>query len=215
MGRRACQQCDSHFCLTHAPGRGHIVYSSGTGGRPKGCMMTHENYLEQCVALTSLYPFCAGLSVSEHSAHKSRHRLYGGVFRPVHLRRGGGTSANAAARIRARRVSKIQNHLREPGAAGAEKSAEGFAVAVRRAALGKRKMFDPLVAANKAFTKSKPRLGLSRLLLKQVHAGFGGELRTIIVGGAFTEPQTCSFSMIWAFQLRMAMASRRRARQSP
>src|SRR5713101_3412939 len=28
-----------------------IVYSSGTGGRPKGCMITHENYLEQCVAL--------------------------------------------------------------------------------------------------------------------------------------------------------------------
>src|SRR5579863_2177825 len=25
-----------------------IVYSSGTGGRPKGCVMTHENYLEQC-----------------------------------------------------------------------------------------------------------------------------------------------------------------------
>jgi long-chain acyl-CoA synthetase len=38
-----------------------IVYSSGTGGRPKGCMMTHENYLEQCVALTSLYPFAPGV----------------------------------------------------------------------------------------------------------------------------------------------------------
>ena len=37
-----------------------IVYSSGTGGRPKGCMMIHENYLEQCVALTSLYPFAPG-----------------------------------------------------------------------------------------------------------------------------------------------------------
>ena len=38
-----------------------IVYSSGTGGRPKGCMMTHGNYLEQCVALTSLYPFWPGV----------------------------------------------------------------------------------------------------------------------------------------------------------
>src|SRR5277367_254503 len=38
-----------------------IVYSSGTGGQPKGCMMTHENYLEQCVALTSLYPFWPGM----------------------------------------------------------------------------------------------------------------------------------------------------------
>src|SRR5580700_3669508 len=38
-----------------------IVYSSGTGGRPKGCLMTHENYLEQCIALTSLYPFAPGV----------------------------------------------------------------------------------------------------------------------------------------------------------
>src|SRR6267154_1764746 len=37
-----------------------IVYSSGTGGHPKGCMMTHENYLEQCIALTSIYPFAPG-----------------------------------------------------------------------------------------------------------------------------------------------------------
>ena len=31
------------------------------------------------------------------------------------------------------------------------------------------------------------------MLLKQVHAAFGGELRAIIVGGAFTEPQTLQF----------------------
>ena len=34
-----------------------IVYSSGTGGRPKGCVLTHENYLEQCRSLTAIYPF--------------------------------------------------------------------------------------------------------------------------------------------------------------
>ena len=38
-----------------------VVYSSGTGGRPKGCVLTHENYLEQCVSLTSLYPFWPGV----------------------------------------------------------------------------------------------------------------------------------------------------------
>ncbi len=37
-----------------------IVYSSGTGGRPKGCMMTHENYLEQCMPFPALYPLWPG-----------------------------------------------------------------------------------------------------------------------------------------------------------
>jgi long-chain acyl-CoA synthetase len=38
-----------------------IVYSSGTGGRPKGCVLTHDNYLEQCKALTAWYPFAPGV----------------------------------------------------------------------------------------------------------------------------------------------------------
>jgi long-subunit acyl-CoA synthetase (AMP-forming) len=38
-----------------------IVYSSGTGGNPKGCVLTHENYLEQCKALITLYPFWPGV----------------------------------------------------------------------------------------------------------------------------------------------------------
>jgi len=38
-----------------------IVYSSGTGGRPKGCVLTHENYLEQCASLTAWYPFWPGV----------------------------------------------------------------------------------------------------------------------------------------------------------
>src|SRR5262249_20917622 len=57
----------------------------------------------------------------------------------------------------------------------------------------KRKIFDALMAINKRLTKDRPRLGISGLLLKQVHEAFGGELRAIIVGGAFTEPQTLQF----------------------
>src|ERR1700719_3420348 len=37
-----------------------IVYSSGTGGRPQGCVLTHENYLEQCMAVTPIFPFWPG-----------------------------------------------------------------------------------------------------------------------------------------------------------
>jgi long-chain acyl-CoA synthetase len=58
---------------------------------------------------------------------------------------------------------------------------------------GKRKMFDLLVRVNKSLTKSHPRLWLSRRLLAQVHSALGGELRAIIVGGAFTEAQTLQF----------------------
>jgi long-chain acyl-CoA synthetase len=58
---------------------------------------------------------------------------------------------------------------------------------------GKRRIFDALVAINKALTKTRPRPWISSRLLKQVHEAFGGELRTIIVGGAFTEPQTLQF----------------------
>jgi long-chain acyl-CoA synthetase len=58
---------------------------------------------------------------------------------------------------------------------------------------GKRKVFNALVAVNKALTKRRPLLGLSRFLLKQVHEAFGGELCAIIVGGAFTEPETLQF----------------------
>src|SRR5579863_3429021 len=37
-----------------------IVYSSGTGGHPRGCVLTHDNYLEQCAAVTPVFPFAPG-----------------------------------------------------------------------------------------------------------------------------------------------------------
>ena len=37
-----------------------IVYSSGTGGRPKGCVLTHGNYLSQAKTLLDLYSFEPG-----------------------------------------------------------------------------------------------------------------------------------------------------------
>ncbi|MBL8187919.1 MAG: AMP-binding protein, partial [Acidobacteria bacterium] len=57
----------------------------------------------------------------------------------------------------------------------------------------KRFVFNQLRALNKALTKQQPNLNLSRKLLKQVHEAFGGELRAIFTGGAFSDPQMLQF----------------------
>jgi long-chain acyl-CoA synthetase len=57
----------------------------------------------------------------------------------------------------------------------------------------KRHTLDALIRLNRTFTRGRPRLGLSRVLLKGIHKSFGGELRALLVGGSFTEPATIEF----------------------
>jgi long-chain acyl-CoA synthetase len=170
-----------------------IVYSSGTGGRPKGCMMTHENYLEQCVALTSLYPFWPGVRYLSILPTNHAIDFMVGFFGPftcgacvVHLRTLRPEYVREAfTKYKITYVSLVPLVLKN--------LQKGLQARFDELSSSKRKVFNFLVALNKALTKSKPRLGLSRRLLGQVHAAFGGELRAIIVGGAFTEPQTLQF----------------------
>ena len=53
----------------------------------QGCVLTHENYLEQCVALDRAVSFLAGRALSEHPAHQPRHRFHGRIHRAVRMRR--------------------------------------------------------------------------------------------------------------------------------
>jgi len=170
-----------------------IVYSSGTGGHPKGCMMTHENYLEQCVALTSIYPFWPGVRYLSILPTNHAIDFMVGFFGPftcgaavVHLRTLRPEYVREAfPKYKITYVSLVPLILKN--------LQKGLQARFDALSGGKRKIFNTLVAVNKALTKGRPRLGVSRLLLKQVHEAFGGELRTIIVGGAFTEPQTLQF----------------------
>jgi long-chain acyl-CoA synthetase len=170
-----------------------IVYSSGTGGRPKGCMMTHENYLEQCIALTSLYPFAPGFRYLSILPTNHAIDFMVGFFGPficgatvVHLRTLRPEFVrDAFPKYKITYVSLVPLVLKN--------LQKGLQSRFDALPSGKRKIFNALVSTNRALTKRRPRLGLSRRLLKQVHAGFGGELRAIIVGGAFTEPQTLQF----------------------
>ena len=170
-----------------------IVYSSGTGGRPKGCMMTHENYLEQCVALTSIYPFWPGVRYLSILPTNHAIDFMVGFFGPL-------TCGAAVVHLRTLRPEYVREAFPKYKITYVslvplvlKNLQKGLQARFDTLSARKRRVFDALVRINKALTKGRPRLGISRRLLKQVHEAFGGELQTIIVGGAFSEPQTLQF----------------------
>src|SRR5712664_1086447 len=170
-----------------------IVYSSGTGGRPKGCMMTHENYLEQCVALTSLYPFWPGVRYLSILPTNHAIDFMVGFIGPF-------TCGAAVVHLRTLRPEFVREaftryHITYVTLVPLVLKNLRNALEARFAALppAKRAVFNFLRGVNKALTRGRPRPGLSRRLLSQVHQAFGGELIAIIVGGAFSDPETLQF----------------------
>ncbi len=170
-----------------------IVYSSGTGGRPKGCVMTHENYLQQCMALTSLYPFWPGVRYLSILPTNHAIDFMVGFIGPftcgaavVHLR----TLRPEYVREAFQRYKITYMTLVPLVLKNLERGLrERFAALPVR----KRMLFNGLVALNRLLTRRRPRLAASRRLISQVHQAFGGELRALFVGGAFTEPATLQF----------------------
>jgi long-chain acyl-CoA synthetase len=170
-----------------------IVYSSGTGGRPKGCVLTHENYLEQCRSLTAWYPFWPGgryLSIlpTNHAID-----FMVGFIGPfvcgacvVHLRTLRPEFVrDAFPRYKITYVTLVPMILKN--------LEKGLRAKFDALSVPKRFFLNRMIALNKALTRRKPRVKLSRRLLPQVHDAFGGELLALITGGAFVEPSTLQF----------------------
>ena len=170
-----------------------IVYSSGTGGRPKGCVMTHENYLEQCVALTSLFPFWPGVRYLSILPTNHAIDFMIGFIGPfvcgatvIHLR---------TLRPEFIRDAFTRYHITYMTLVPMVLKSLEKGMRQRFDALppSRRRVLDRLMAMNRSLTRRRPRLWLSRLLLRDVHQAFGGQLRALFVGGAFTEPGTLQF----------------------
>jgi long-chain acyl-CoA synthetase len=170
-----------------------IVYSSGTGGRPKGCVLTHENYLEQCKSLTALYPFWPGVRYLSILPTNHAIDFMVGFIGPfvcgacvVHLRTLRPEFVrDAFVRYKITYMSLVPMVLKN--------LERGLKAKLEKLPPGKRFLLDRVISLNRAFTRSKPRLGLSRTLLKDIHQAFGGELRALFTGGAFMEPSTLQF----------------------
>ncbi|MCS7158179.1 MAG: AMP-binding protein [Blastocatellia bacterium] len=170
-----------------------IVYSSGTGGRPKGCVLTHENYLEQCRSLTAIYPFSP--EVRYLSILPTNHAIdfmvgFIGPFvcgatvvhlrtlRPEYIR-------EAFVRYKITHMTVVPMILKN--------LERGLRERFASLPWPKRALLQALMRLNRWLTRRQPNVRLSRRLFPAVHRAFGGHLEMLIVGGAFTEPSTLQF----------------------
>lgn len=170
-----------------------IVYSSGTGGRPKGCVLTHENYLEQCISLTAWYPFWPGVRYLSILPTNHAIDFMVGFIGPfvcgacvVHLRTLRPEFVrDAFYRYRITYVSLVPMIVKN--------LERGLRAKLGELPSWKRTLLNTLIAVNILCTRGRPRVRLSRFLLPSVHRAFGGELLALITGGAFLEPATMQF----------------------
>jgi long-chain acyl-CoA synthetase len=170
-----------------------IVYSSGTGGRPKGCVLTHENYLEQCIALTAWYPFWPGVRYLSILPTNHAIDFMVGFIGPfvcgaavVHLRTLRPEFVRDAFPLYKITYMSLVPMVLKNLERGLKAKFEALPPAQRR-------MLGFLIGLNRIVTRRRPHVQVSRFLLRQIHEAFGGELRALFVGGAFMEPSTLQF----------------------
>src|SRR5450755_2260950 len=170
-----------------------IVYSSGTGGRPKGCVLTHENYLEQCKSLTALYPFWPGVRYLSILPTNHAIDFMVGFIGPfvcgacvVHLRTLRPEFVrDAFVRYKITYMSLVPMVLKN--------LERGLRAKFDELSSAKRFLFDRVIGVNRALTRAEPNVKLSRKLLGEVHKAFGGNLQALFTGGAFMEASTLQF----------------------
>src|SRR5579862_5234288 len=170
-----------------------IVYSSGTGGRAKGCVLTHENYLEQCKSLTAWYPFWPGVRYLSILPTNHAIDFMVGFIGPfvcgacvVHLRTLRPEFVrDAFVKYRISYVSLVPLVVKN--------LERGLRAKFEELSSPARFLLNRVIALNRRLTSKHPRVGLSRRLLPGVHKAFGGELLAMFTGGAFVEPSTLQF----------------------
>lgn len=170
-----------------------IVYSSGTGGTPKGCMLSHRNYLAQAEVLGQMYPLEEGDRY--FSILPTNHAidfmcgfvlplLMGGAvvhqrtLRPAFL-------ASTMQRYGITHMALVPTILKTLEKKIKDKVAE--------LPKWQRLVLDGLMDLNEFATRREPNHKLSRSLLKPIHDYFGGKLRLMFCGGAFVDRASAEY----------------------
>jgi long-chain acyl-CoA synthetase len=197
LGAAIAWQTPAHAPFHYVPRKrddlASIVYSSGTGGTPKGCMLTHDAYLLQAEVLGTLVPMsesdvyfsvlptnhaidfmCGVIIPFLYGASVAHQRTLRPEFLSPTMQRYGVTHTAFVPRILKALRERIEENIAE--------LPEWQQTAIRA-----------LTQLNDLATMREPKPWLSRTLLKPIHDRFGGRLRLIVAGGAFVDPDLASY----------------------
>ncbi len=166
-----------------------IVYSSGTGGRAKGCMLTHDAYLEQLRALMELFPMRPGHRT--FSVLPTNHAIdfMVGFVGPFSC----GATVIHQRTLRPEFLRSTMEAYGVTHMALVPMILSAFEERIRSQIDGQPKWAKRLVGVlsglNEMLTLERPRPSISRTLLGPIHEAFGGQLEVLFCGGAFVDRQ--------------------------
>ncbi|MCB9669612.1 MAG: AMP-binding protein [Alphaproteobacteria bacterium] len=170
-----------------------VVYSSGTGGTPKGCVLPHRAYLAQLEALLALYPMQPGQRFFSFLPTNHAIDFMCGFLAPFAC----GATVVHQRTLRAEHLRGTLQRYQITHMAAVPRLLEAFRDGVQEKLdalpAWQRLAVDGLVAANAAATERRPLPALSQNLLAPVLAGLGGKLELVFVGGAYVPPDLATF----------------------
>jgi long-chain acyl-CoA synthetase len=164
-----------------------LVYSSGTGGRPKGCLLPHGAYLAQLGALMELYPLRPGHTF--FSVLPTNHAIdfMVGFVGPLSC----GATVVHQRTLRPEFLLPTMQSERVTHMALVPAMLAGIVRAIDER-IEKRPRWQQgavslLGAVNEIVTRGAPNAERSRRLLPAIHDALGGHLELLFCGGAFVD----------------------------